>query len=153
MNLDEHVIELVRAVKAAIAAADEDAYPMAVTQVDLELKTSFDAGVGGSATVLKLVELGASVSREQVQTICISLKPQAGAVELMKGVDEELKEGIRVVKAAVREASVSAPAFQLSEAKVSINVTVDAEGKVKIFFGPEAKWQNVHTATLTLAPL
>jgi hypothetical protein len=154
MDLDERIVELVREVKSAIVAADTggDNGGMTVSRVDLELKTTFSGGIGGEAKVFKLVDIGASVSRAQVQTISLSLVPRAGAVELMHSVDEELKEGIEVVKSAVREAASSAPAFDLREATVSVNMTVDAEGKVRIFFGPEGKWENVHSATLTLTP-
>jgi hypothetical protein len=154
VELDDRVVELVRQVKAAIMDAEvaEEDRKLRVTQVDLELKAVFSKGVGGEATVLKIVELGGSLSSEDAQMINISLVPQPQAIELMAAVDEELKEGIKVVKAAVREAAASAPMFALREGKVEVKLGITKEGKVRLFFGPEGKSEDAHKATLTLMP-
>jgi hypothetical protein len=155
MDLDERIVELVRQVKAAVISsqAANAEQGIRVGEVGLELKTVFSYEGGLAVKLLKLVEIGTNVSKENVQIISLTLTPAVTRVKKVISVEESLVEGFEVVRTAVHEAAASAPAFGLKEASVCINLGMAADGSIKVFVGAGAKWESTQTVKLQLLPV
>lgn len=158
---DQHtltVVELVKQVKEAIRLAEERVpdKKLAVTKVDLEIKTTFkkQAGAEGKINWLPVpLELSAHYRQSDVQTISMTLIPEQGPVLMGKAESfaEELADAVQVVKACVEEAAATDPPFGLKESTVTLNVVTSKDGKVQIIAGGDMSSENAHTVKLSLS--
>lgn len=128
------VVEIVRQIKTAIAKGMPDD-GLQLEEVELELKTSVEKTLDGSFKI-KVLELGADLSQTSVQSVSLTLHPEAmgGDVETLS-VEEDLLAGITLIRQAVREAGDSAPLLALTSAVVALEFGKTREGKVKLFVG------------------
>lgn len=148
---EETARSFLRDIKAAVQEVQRhlEHENLSIDKVELELKTTVDKKADGTLK-FKIVEIGADVSHEDVQTLGISLKPGAGGVNLMAGISEELTDGIEATVAVTREAAQMQPPFHLDEATVSVEVGMTREGTVKIFVGGSTSRATSHTVTFTI---
>jgi hypothetical protein len=152
--LDEQALNFVREIKAALNAAQRKLRQsgLKITKVDLELQTVVTRAAGGGVTI-KILSIEGHRTQETSQTIALSLVPSASAVTLMAGLDEELIEAIEVVARATAEAADTNPAMELTEATITLALSMTDDGKVKLLVEGSGSREHSHTATLTVAPL
>ena len=147
--------ELVQEVKTAIRAYQWEFDDLVFGQVDLELATTLEVGVGGSYK-FNVAEVKADLSRKHVQTVSISLvPPRAGATKGFGAPPEyagELFDAFKAVRAAVLEAGEGQPPFTLKEGKVTLNFSVKASGSIKVFFGPSGGDEVSQKIAVTVGP-
>lgn len=150
----DDVRDLVRQVKEAVNAANLDSTDrLAVTQLDLELKTILKKTAGGKIS-LNVIELGRSYTEQEISTIEISLEP--GKIRRGRGkrrdLRDDLSEAVKVIQEAVREAERIRPRYGLKKAKITLQVGKTTEGKVALILEGEKSKQTTHKVVLTLAP-
>jgi hypothetical protein len=151
------IVDLIQQVKSAIRHA-EDRSPdkkLAVTQVDLEIKTTFKKEIEADGKVSWLpipIELTAHHTQSEIQTLSLTLVPLKTAAVLMGTVADELADAIEAIRAGLEEAAESYPPFNLKDASISLNIGTTTDGKVMVIVGGEVDSENAHTVKLTLAP-
>jgi hypothetical protein len=149
------IVDLIRQVKSAIRHA-EDRNPdkkLAVTQVDLEIKTTFKKEIDADGKVSWLpipIELSAHHSKSEIQTLSLSLVPVKTGAVLMGTVADELADAIQTIRAGLEEAAQSYPPFNLKDASIALNIGTTSDGKVQVIVGGEVDSENTHTVTLAL---
>lgn len=153
-DLTMTAVSLVRDMKAALVAATDQlaASGLEVTKVELELHTVIDHSVGGGIEI-KVLEIGGDVTREESNTLSLSLVPSPEGLELMAAAPEDLIAAIVATSAASWDAANTPPAFDLSESRVELAVGVTKEGNVKFFARGSGSRENTHTMTITLTPV
>ncbi len=154
MNLSSSAVALVREMKAAIARADDELRKseLKITQVVLELSTMIEKTAGGGVTI-SVLEIDGDYTRSDTNTLTLTLVPSKRGVQLMAAPSQELVEAILATAAASWAAADSPPAFDLTEAMVSMEVGVTKEGKVRVIVHGGASSEHGHTMTITLVPL
>ena len=151
----DDIRDLVRQVKEAVNAAIQDSTDsLAVTQLDLEIKTILKKTAGGEIN-LKVIELGGSYTEQEMSTIEISLEPGKilrGRGGKRRDLRDDLSEAVKVIQEAVREAERIRPRYGLKKAKITLQVGKTTEGKVALILEGEKSKQTTHKVVLTLAP-
>jgi hypothetical protein len=148
------VSRLIQDVSVAVQSVQEDLskVSLAISRVDLEIKTSLQKITGGSGKleILIPVELSVHKSCNNVQTLSLTFIPEP-ALELMGTVANELTESVRLITAAIQEFVVQLQAFRLREAVVSIQISMGKDGKIAVLAGAQSTQDLVHTVRLTIA--
>ena len=147
--------ELVQEVKTAIRAYQWEFDDLLFNEIDLELATTLEVGVGGSYK-FQVVEVEADLRRKHVQTVSISLvPPEPPATKGFGGHPEysgELFDAFKAIRAAALEAGEGDPPFVLKEGKVTLSFSVKASGSIKVFFGPSGGDEVSQKIVVTVGP-
>jgi Trypsin-co-occurring domain 2 len=153
-DLTTTAVSLVRDMKSALVAANDQLGQNAlkVTKVDLELHTVINKSAGGEISI-KVLEIGGDVSKDETNTLSLTLVPSVGGLELMASAPEDLVAAIVAIGAASWEAANAPPAFDLNEATVELEVGVTTEGQVKFFAKGSGSREQSHSMAITLAPI
>ncbi len=139
-------------IKAALQAAQQqlEQERLKITKLELKLKSAVEKKADGTLK-FKIIELGADISKVNVLTLAISLKPTPAMTDLAAaGISEELAEGIAATVAVAREAAEMQPSFDLDESALAIEVGMTKTGTAKIFVGGSIAKETSQTATFTL---
>ena len=162
IELQTEIDALVGQVKKAVLLVEHDPAPPGSPKVTI---SAVDLTV--NAVVTKIVEgkpkfslfghdFGADVklTKEDTQTIQLSLKPTPSAVDVedFDDVPEHLADAIRAIRAGVADAAGGVASFDLKESSVELNLKVDKDGSIDFIIGGEAEKTNVQTVKLTLSP-
>jgi hypothetical protein len=159
--------EVIRRVKEAVATvqaeqaarAAETGVTIQVERVELMLRTVAQRGAGGNISLRIPVlgqELGGGVdiSRQQLQTVELSLVPPA---VVAKGIGKwdiknELVGAILGIEEGVRKAAQTEPKFELGKAAVELNLVVGRDGRLSLIGEGSAGQETVHTVKVYLKP-
>ena len=144
--------ELVQEVKTAIRAYQWEFDDLLFSQIDLELATTLEVGVGGSYK-FNVAEVKADLSKKHAQTVSVSLVPPRPSATKGFGHPEyagELFDAFKAIRAAVLESGKGDPPFTLKEGKVTLNFSVKASGSLKVFFGPSGGDEVSQTIAVTV---
>jgi hypothetical protein len=149
---DDEAVKAVQNIKAAIAASQErlENAGLDVSKVELALETAltWEVGVGFK---IKIVDIGAGVTRASTQTLTLDLTPAKTAFEeLGVSIEEALRDAIVASAAAAKEAALTEPRFELDQASVALQIEISKEGKVSVFVEGGGEKATTHTLTLTL---
>jgi Trypsin-co-occurring domain 2 len=150
-QLDDLAVRLLHEVKGAVTNVQPELERdgLAIDQVDLEMKTTVTKTADGGFS-FKIVDLSATVSEAETKTLTMSFAPKPQELDTLAPVEEELKEAVRAVSQAAKEAARTEPAFDLADANVGFDVQIDKEGKVKVFVGGDLQHEKAHSVTLSL---
>ncbi|GAA2476333.1 trypco2 family protein [Winogradskya humida] len=158
------VAELIATVKEVIVAANLSATQpgrdLRVASIEITLHTLATRTAGGVADfripVLGLqVKLGRTISRTDLHTLTITLRPPAPArtVELRgPALDEILVEAIERVRTAVATAAQGDDPFELGESTIDITFGITQEGSITLGFEGNLTDDVSHTLKLRLVP-
>ncbi|MDD1686370.1 trypco2 family protein [Methanoregula sp.] len=151
VSMSEEMISIVRAVKSAIQQSITPT-GLSVSKIDLELKTIIQKGIDGKLEYKPInLSLSGSYSRQDVQTISLSLTPQKGiALFSLPDIASELAEAITIIQNTIKEASSTPPAYNLEKAQITLQFQITKEGGISLFIGPKGKLEDTHTITLTI---
>lgn len=146
-NIGVDIGEVIRRVKEAVAAVQQEqaartaqsGVSVEVERLELTLKAVAQRSSGGSVSLRIPVigqELGGGldVSRQDLQTVELSLVPPAGVSKGIGSWDikDELVEAILGIEEGVRKAADAEPKFELGRATVELNMVVGREGRISL---------------------
>ena len=163
----EFTNEVIRRVKEAVAAVQaeqaareaETGVTVQVERVELMLRAVAQRRGGGNISLRVPVlgqEIGGgvAVSRQQLQTIELSLVPPA---VVAKGIGKwdiknELAGAILGIEEGVRKAAQAEPKFELGKAAVELNLVVGRDGRLSLVGEGSAGQETAHTVRVYLKP-
>jgi hypothetical protein len=159
--------EVIRHVKEAIATVQmeqaartpETEVAVQVERVELMLRVVAQRGGGGNISlripmVGQELGVGVDISRQQLQTVELSLVPP---VAVAKGIGKwdiknELVGAILGIEEGLRKAARAEPKFELEKAAVELNLVVGRDGRLSLVGTGSARQQTSHTVKVYLKP-
>jgi hypothetical protein len=157
------VADVVRRIKLAIRQANigGDGEDLAIAGVELTLKVlATDAGGAGFEWKVPVLGLtlkgGAKATHSNTSTVHVALVPPdheggGGALKVDADLEDELVNGVHLIREAVNQSAVSEPQFKLKEGSVELEFVVTKEGNLSLLLTAEAKDEVTHTMKLLLA--
>ncbi|NLV26596.1 MAG: hypothetical protein GXY48_05455 [Methanomicrobiales archaeon] len=124
-----------------------------VKKIDLEIKNVLEKSANGKLEFKPLnVNISGEVKEEDIQTICISLKPDIDEVTLMgyKDIPSQLAEAVALIKKAIHEAALKEPKFKLENAVITLQFQITKEGEISMILGAGGSSAYSHKIVLTL---
>jgi hypothetical protein len=165
VDIGADVDEVVRQVKEAVAAvqavqAGRASGPaVEVAKVELTLRTVRHRNAGGEVSLrIPLVGQefggGATASREELQTIELTLVPPAALPKGPRGWDvtAELVEAILGIEDGVARSAATEPRFDLADAAVELHLVVGRDGRLSLVGTATAAREVTHRVKLYLRP-
>lgn len=159
--------EVIRRVKEAVATvqlaqtarAAETGVAVEVERLELTLRAVAQRS-GGANINLRIPVIdqelggGVDISRQELQTIELSLVPPTGVPKGIGNWDikDELVGAILGIEEGVRKAAEAEPKFELKEATVELNLVVGREGKLSLVGKGSAGQEAAHTVKVHLKP-
>lgn len=163
MDIDE----VIRRVKEAVATvqreqaarAAETGVAVEVERLELTLRAVAQRS-GGRIISLRIPVIGqelgggVDVSRQELQTVELSLVPPTGVPEGSGnwGIEDELVGAILGIEEGVRRAAKAEPKFELEEAAAELNMVVGREGRLLLVGKGSAGQETAHTVKIYLKP-
>jgi hypothetical protein len=151
------VKEAVAAVQAAQAERGPDAAAVEVVRVDLTIRTVATRSGGGEISVRvpfvgQDLGGGVAVSREQVQTVQLSLVPPTLVAKGTRrwDVSAELVAAILGIEDGLRRSAAAEPRFELDTAAVELNLVLGRDGRLSLLGRGSAGRELTHTVKLHL---
>ncbi len=139
------MLELIGAIKDAIAHASREASSVKITKASLEIKAQLveKAGGGIDLTPIKIpVKFGGEIKTTGIQTIHLDFDlvyRKTAGLKTPEALKESLVQAINIVKIAVRDAQQpvtdpNLPNLSFKQAEVTIEFILDDEGNIKFLF-------------------
>jgi len=155
-NKQTEIDSIIKTIKRAINRAElqtADA-PLTVSELELTLQAYTKKLIGGGFK-WNIFEIGMDHSKEETQTIQVTLEPSLVAQTAMLGgedLEANLVNSIVEVKQCMQAAADEPPVFKLKDAVVTLNFVVDTSGTVSLVVKGEGDVKTTHELKLTIKP-